>query len=298
MTISSVGPVPVTGAFRVNAKNFFLTYPQCPLMKGDVYVALVNKFGPIQYACIASEKHEDGSPHIHVFLTFDVRKDVRNPRTFDIEDYHPNVQAIRNKRAALNYVMKDGDYVEYGTLDDSHQDLTAVCKEMEWTTWLEYCIRKRIPFGYCQAFWQTTRSSIPTITDQSTVGTMCDKLLKQIPFFLENTRSLLVLGPTGCGKTTFAKVIAPLPILLCSHVDDLKYLTKEHKSIIFDDMDFRHIPRTAQIHLVDRYETRSIQCRYRCAIVPAGIVKIFTANERPLMEDSAIERRLNTINLF
>lgn len=87
-----------------------------------------------------------------------------------------------------------------------------------------------------------------------------------------------------------------------SHIDDLlKFDPKKHEGIIFDDMDFKHVPRTAQIHLVDTDFERSIHCRYACARIPAKTKKIFTTNEFNggifLINDPAIARRIKAIEL-
>lgn len=104
---------------------------------------------------------------------------------------------------------------------------------------------------------------------------------------------LVLRGPTGCGKTTWAKRNMPIPILFVSHIDTLKkFRTGFHKSIIFDDIDVKHYPRTGQIHLVDFENPRDIHCRHSTAHIPAGIYKCFTCNEWPLIEDEAINRRI------
>ena len=41
-----------------------------------------------------------------------------NPRFFDLNEIHPDVQGVRNKVKAINYVMKDGAY--WGDLDDNY----------------------------------------------------------------------------------------------------------------------------------------------------------------------------------
>lgn len=70
-----------------------------------------------------------------------------------------------------------------------------------------------------------------------------------------------------------------------------------HKSIIFDDMAFSHLPREAQIHITDTSDEAHIHCRYGYAIIPAGVQKIFTANIYPFLVDPAIERRLYKIKV-
>ncbi len=105
------------------------------------------------------------------------------------------------------------------------------------------------------------------------------------------TKTHIIMGPAGCGKTEFAKAHFENP-LFCTHMDDLLDFD-EHDGIIFDDMSISHMPRTAQIHLVDQDNPRSIHCRYARAQIPAGTKKIFTCNEMCMnIYDEAISRRV------
>lgn len=64
-------------------------------------------------------------------------------------------------------------------------------------------------------------------------------------------------------------------------------------------MTFKHLDPVLQIPIVDRYDNRSVHCRYSCALIPAGIQKIFTCNTIPFnTEVPQIARRVTLINLF
>lgn len=109
-----------------------------------------------------------------------------------------------------------------------------------------------------------------------------------------NRQSLVIIGPSGCGKTTIARHIAPKPALFCTHVDTLRqFRPGYHKSIIFDDVNFTHIPREGQINIVEFEQPRAIHVRYGVVTIPAGVVKVFTANVLPIStNDPAIARRV------
>lgn len=106
----------------------------------------------------------------------------------------------------------------------------------------------------------------------------------------------IVYGSSGIGKTQFAKAHFECALFV-SHMDQLGEFDPEvHDGIVFDDMDFKHLPRSAQIHLVDSDEDRAIHIRYGTASIPAGTKKIFTTNEPDgeifAIDDPAIARRI------
>jgi len=109
--------------------------------------------------------------------------------------------------------------------------------------------------------------------------------------------SVVLWGDSGVGKTQFALCHFESPLMV-SHVEDLRKLSEAHDGIVFDDMNFTHLHREAQIHLVDDME-RSIHARYGNVTIPAGIRRIFTTNVLYggifALEDAAIKRRINVV---
>lgn len=115
-------------------------------------------------------------------------------------------------------------------------------------------------------------------------------------------RSMILWGEPGIGKTQFAKAMIGSPFLMISHLDELiAFDPNFHKGIIFDDMDFTHLPRSSQIYLTDAEERRAIHIRYRVANIPRRTFKIFTTNIAGGrifdLEDGAIKRRLEIHHL-
>lgn len=122
--------------------------------------------------------------------------------------------------------------------------------------------------------------------------------LQQLRFDSWDKLALVLVGPTGCGKTVWARRHAPKPALFVRHLDRLREFNPNyHKSIIFDDMKFTHMPTQAQIHLVDQYCHSDIHCRYTTASIPPGTPKIFTCNERPFEDHPAIRRRIHYVQV-
>lgn len=157
--------------------------------------------------------------------------------------------------------------------------------------WMAHCIQEKISFQYAVWLWTRVRNDDCTLNTNECDGRLSAPLeeLRWTPAM----QCLILRGDTGCGKTTWAKRNMPVPILFVSHIDTLKkFRVGYHKSIIFDDVDVKHYPRTSQIHLCDFENARDIHCRHVTAHIPAGIFKCFTCNEWPISEDPAILRRV------
>lgn len=134
--------MPSAHPFVVNGERVFLTYPQCPLERERIRDILVDRHHPTGLL-VARECHSDGNYHIHAYLSFGRRRRIVDTTTFDVDGYHPNIQAVRSARAVLAYCRKDdpmpleegdlkeqsvarlgwGDLLEHATGRDNFLDL-------------------------------------------------------------------------------------------------------------------------------------------------------------------------------
>nr|QFR36394.1 AC1 [Sweet potato leaf curl Hubei virus] len=114
--------MPTPNRFRINAKNYFLTYPQCSLSKEEALQQIQNIQTPVnkKFIKICRELHEDGNPHLHVLLQFEGRFQCKNNRFFDLVSptrsahFHPNIQGAKSSSDVKSYIDKDGDTIEWG----------------------------------------------------------------------------------------------------------------------------------------------------------------------------------------
>lgn len=281
--------------FRVNARYWFITYPQCELPRATLWDFL-HRLGA-RWSLICTELHADGHHHLHAVVDWSRKKDTRNPRYLDIENYHPNMQSVKNLNASINYCKKEGDWEEFGEGDqEDDDDFVGLARELDEGEYYKRCLKKKMPFNYAQKFHELAKKDKGnTITsDTPNAGRLRPDL--QFLALPEEPTSAVLVGPSGCGKTTWAIQKAPKPALLVSHMDDLRYFDPTyHQSLVFDDMKFTHMPLQAQIHIVDQDWPRSIHCRYRTAPIPAKTQKFFTCNEQPFTDHQAIERRITRI---
>lgn len=105
-------------AFRFNATKVLLTYPNCPDVDHHAlydHLITLGK-GPITYALVCRELHQDGTPHFHAFILWQKKQNVLDAtHFFDFEQHHPNIVAnVRSVEKCIEYVKKDGDILEYG----------------------------------------------------------------------------------------------------------------------------------------------------------------------------------------
>lgn len=104
--------------FSIRAVHLFLTYPQCPIPKEDAMRLLKNSLRNYEGCLIASEQHEDGTPHLHAYVKLRVRSEFRSAQFADLHwgglVYHGNYQRARSVASVAEYVLKDGDFIADG----------------------------------------------------------------------------------------------------------------------------------------------------------------------------------------
>lgn len=131
------GIKPLKTAFRLQANTFFLTYKGISdsgqkISKKDLANFLVKenpkelKLRPQKYL-ICEQMYDSGEPHFHVILTYSKRKEIVSQNFYDYLGIHPNIQKMRNMKAALEYVYKE-DPNPYTNMDILQERRKALAK--------------------------------------------------------------------------------------------------------------------------------------------------------------------------
>lgn len=279
--------------FRYTAVNVFLTYPQSNFTFQELYDFINNAFA-IHSAIICREPHEDGNMHIHACIKFKNKINVKNVNKFDFQGRHPNLGKIRNWDAACNYCRKESDFQEWNLSNQSFAIYTQVSDFSDRKEFFQKCVDKKIPFQYAKDAWDSNLKLLNTINEDTPIlGTITSENLRNFTMPTER-KSLWIKGTTGIGKTTWAKKNAKKPSLFIRHMDQLRYFQPGfHQSLIFDDMSFLHLPREAQIHILDQDDVSALHLRNVIATIPPGTQKIFLSNIDIFdTSDPAIDRRV------
>lgn len=244
------------------------------------------------YLGFGKEVGERGTRHLQGYIEFPTRL-----RFTQVKALLPGCWLDTRRGTAQQadeYCQKEGDYISYGTRSQPQQGRR---KDLERVATLvkEGASLKRIAAEEPEAF----------IKYHKGIATL-KTFLQVMHFEVKNgpwkwpqptdITTLVIVGPTGIGKTEFAKSLLPKALFI-RHLDRLlEYQSEEYEGIIFDDMAFTHMHREAQIHLLDWDCDSDMHIRYTVATIPRNTRKIFTCNERngPIFDelDPAIKRRI------
>lgn len=134
----SKGRSSIPTAFRLQSTTYFLTYKGVSdsgarLAKEALADYLLRhnphdrKVRPTKYL-ICEQMYDDGTPHFHAILIYPRRKGVLRPDYYDYQGVHPNIQTMRNMKAALQYVHKQDPH-PCTNMDLSRQRRVARAKD-------------------------------------------------------------------------------------------------------------------------------------------------------------------------
>lgn len=311
----------VRGRNRLQATAFFLTYSQSKLSKEQVK-AWMSRQPRIKRCIVAEEHHLDGNIHFHSLVEYERAKDVTT-KYFDILTEHPNIQVWTNRSQTYeewminhwNYCLKeDEDCFKIGHAPESRKrkrdELYAEAFKRAAEKGVDDAVGYLKEYGaydLCTKYQsiefalyrERNKALAPRIPARS-VDTFTHP-----PMINPDWRNLYISGPTGCGKTAYARALLPEATVV-SHRDQLRDCDFS-KGVIFDDFDVGHWPPTAVIHLLDWEEARGIDVKHAHVVIPAKTRKIFTHNRKfeewipqeKISEEqiAAMRRRVDVVNI-
>lgn len=292
--------------FRINALGFYLTYPKCSLTPEEALNGLreicLKKKRTIKEYLISTEKHQDGTDHIHAWIKVNKSLHVRSPTLFDLASHHGNYQGAKSSSRVKKYCAKDGNYI-------ADPPYIPPVKATPWKSAMDLAKEGQVQEAWDHLANGGERSCRDLILHSTAIMTSLQRLAPVRPlacaqeltsygtlFEWDKMRhTLLICGATNLGKTTLAASLLP-KALFTRHMDLLADLTTQHEGIILDDMSFKHLHDEGQIALIDTAMTTQVHVRYKVAIIPAGLPRIVTTNKSPYdvfnLNNPAIARRL------
>lgn len=274
--------------------GFFLTYPKCPLHPEEALERLrLCHSTAIKDYCVAQEKHQDGSFHLHAFLryeskiTFDL---VKNPRIFDIDGYHGNYAPAKSYKNVLAYCQKGGVYVSSFGVDEAKSKKAA----------------RNV---------QLLNQQPNQLIDDGTIG------LFQLPSLIKakeayhcilpayrhhDVRGIWVTGLSGAGKSHFVRHRHPADTLYIKSASNRWFCgyTGQHH-ILIDDFDHNHLASSSYLKIwADRWECSAetkggkVNLHHRIIYVTSQytIDDLWHGNEHEELRD-ALNRRFQKIHI-
>lgn len=108
---------------RWNAKKFNITIPKTEAPREEVLNFYRRKLD-VKELAVGRELHSDGSHHLHVYIQFVAKKNIKSPKYFDLDEsfvkygnIHPNISTLgkKTKESWFNYItMEDKDCISWG----------------------------------------------------------------------------------------------------------------------------------------------------------------------------------------
>ncbi|ANT82187.1 Rep protein [Ramie yellow mosaic virus] len=307
--------MPVPRRFRINAKNYFITYPKCSLTKEEALSQLKNLATPVNklFIKICRELHADGSPHLHVLVQFEGKYQCTNNRFFDLVSpsrsthFHPNIQGAKSSSDVKSYLDKDGDTLEWGEFQidgrsarggqQSANDAYAKAINSGSKSDALNVIKELAPKDYVLQF-HNLNANLDRIFAPPLEVFKCPFLsssFNQVPEQLEcwvseNVRvaaarpwrpmSIVIEGESRTGKTMWARSLGPHNYL-CGHLDlSPKVYSNDAWYNVVDDVDPHYLKHFKEFMGAQR-DWQSNTKYGKPIQIKGGIPTIFLCNPGP-----------------
>jgi len=317
---------PSTSSRVLQGKNFLLTWSQSPHLTKEMIRDHLLGIASVSSLAIGKESHSDGGVHFHAMVIFE-KSIRRSPKCFQILNRTADVKIPNRKIGSLaqsvvnmwKYALKEDPHPllmgeppsgPKRQRDDVRNEVFAQAFNLATTESVESAMRhlcSESPFDLLTRYDTIERGltvhRARMMRQKTHVRPLSD--FPQAPSVPDGWRNLFLNGPTGLGKTQFAKALLPNATIV-SHTDQLRTVDFSN-GIIFDDFAISHWPPAAAIHLLDWDEPRGINVKHGHVVIPPHTRKIFTFNDnfnswcpKEASDDqrAAMRRRVEVFDLY
>lgn len=293
--------------FRLNAKNFFLTYPQSGDKTCDELYTFLDTELDIKAIAICREKHEDGNFHLHAVVACNRKYNIRNQFRLDFDGLHGSYEAAKSLKAAYKYVNKAPEsYLQKGEWagDTALKNDVLACTDLGQVMDKLIDYNKIHQYNFWKNRWEWEKQ---TQVAQSTIFDVDSFIIPDaVEAWMKNheNRSLVLVGPAGTGKTSMGRCIGSQlagGFYWTTHLQGLNAYGGEG-TIMFDDVGVSSFQRENIISIIDVEQAQTIRVLYGTRTIGAGTRRIFTCNSlRGLLGehefDEAIQRRIRIVQV-
>nr|UOQ23480.1 replication protein [Crassocephalum yellow vein virus]UOQ23487.1 replication protein [Crassocephalum yellow vein virus] len=301
--------------FRINAKNYFLTYPHCSLTKEEALSQIKALETPITklFIRICRELHEDGTPHLHVLIQFEGKFQCKNQRFFDLispnrsAHFHPNIQGAKSSTDVKSYMEKDGDVLDHGIFQidgrsarggcQSANDAYAEAINSGSKTSALNILREKAPKDFVLQFHNLNNNLDRIFTPplEEYISPFSSSSFDQVPEELDEWAadnvvssaarplrpvSIVIEGDSRTGKTMWARSLGPHNYL-CGHLDlSPKVYRNDAWFNVIDDVDPHYLKHFKEFMGAQR-DWQSNTKYGKPVQIKGGIPTIFLCNPGP-----------------
>jgi len=309
-----------TKEFRIRSKKFFLTYPKVinlPDLEQLFLEAMKSIFGIIHEDkmsyIIVKELHEDGTPHIHVYLEFKDKQSIysRNKLHVCLKDkdgkdviHEGKYESVRNKDLVVQYILKDSSsnyitnivlpIVEGVIYSNPEEHLLAILEKEGYDAATNALVMKYKSLASRKAativrnlqtlneiIWRQSYKKNYNVRDINEFIMPAEIL--DWKDNLHGKTALILCGPSGTCKTEFTKSLLKsmnLETLLIRNVHAFKDVRiVAGTALLFDDISLVDKTREELIHYFDLENGTQLRVMYGTIDVPPGTPRAFTTND-------------------
>nr|AVM40970.1 Rep [Sida micrantha mosaic virus] len=307
--------MPPPKRFKISAKNYFLTYPQCSLTKEETLSQLQSLTTPVnkKFIKICRELHEDGQPHLHVLIQFEGKFQCTNQRFFDLVSpsrsvhFHPNIQGAKSASDVKSYISKDGDTIDWGNFQVDGRSARGGCQTANDAA------AEAMNAPSKEAALQIVREKLPEkfLFQFHNLNSNLDKIFAKAPepwappyrlssftnvpdemqewaddYFGRGSAarplrpiSLIVEGDSRTGKTMWARALGPHNYL-SGHLDfNSKVFSDEVEYNVIDDVAPHYLKLKHWKELIGAQQKWQTNCKYgKPRLIEGGVPSIVLCN--------------------